>query len=64
MTAFKFVLDDAVVEFFAERTKREREQLLRIFRKLAENPHQKGEWILKTAGGWDLQVSLTSCPIG
>ena len=31
----KFVVDDAVVEFFAGRTKREREDLLRVFTGLA-----------------------------
>ena len=40
----KFVVDDAVVEFFAGRTKREREDLLRVFAGLAASPYEKGEW--------------------
>ena len=40
----KFVADDAVVEFLAGRTKREREDLLRVFASLAAAPYQKGEW--------------------
>ena len=43
-----FVVDDAVMEFFAERNKREREELLKIFRSLAESPNQNGEWRQKT----------------
>lgn len=52
----KFVLDDAVVEFFSGRSKREREELLRIFRNLADSPFQRGEWLQRTASGRELQV--------
>ena len=51
-----FVADDAVVEFFTERNKRERDELLKIFRALAESPYQKGEWRQKTKSGRELQV--------
>jgi hypothetical protein len=52
----KFVLDDVVVEFFTERTRREREQLIRIFHALADSPYQKGEWLQRTQSGRELQV--------
>jgi len=54
--AHSFAVDDAVVEFFSERTKREREELLRIFKGLADSPYQKGEWLQRTQTGRELQV--------
>lgn len=51
----KFVVDDAVLELFAERTKRERGELLKIFKVLAANPYQSGEWIQRTASGRELK---------
>jgi hypothetical protein len=51
-----YVADNSVMEFFTERNKRERDQLLKIFRALAESPHQKGEWRQKTKSGRELQV--------
>ena len=56
MAEHKFVLDDVVVAFFAERTRRERENLLQIFRGLAETPYLKGEWLQKSKSGRQLQV--------
>jgi hypothetical protein len=52
----KFVVDDAVLEYFLERPKREREDLLRIFKSLAASPYQRGEWIQRTSSGRELQV--------
>ena len=52
----KFVVDDAVVEFFAGRTKREREDLVRVFAGLAASPYEKGEWKQRTSSGRELQV--------
>jgi hypothetical protein len=52
----KFVLDAIVVEFFAGRTKQEREDLLRIFASLASSPYQKGEWQQETNSCRALQV--------
>jgi hypothetical protein len=52
----RFVADNAVVEFFAGRTKREREDLLRVFAGLAASPYQKGEWQQRTSSGRELQV--------
>lgn len=51
-----FVVDDSVLELFTERSKREREELLRIFRSLADSPYQTGEWRQKTKTGRELQV--------
>ncbi len=51
-----FVVDDSVLELFTERSKREREELLRIFRSLADFPYQTGEWRQKTKSGRELQV--------
>jgi hypothetical protein len=45
-----------VVEFFAGRTKREREDLLRVFAGLAASPYQRGEWQQRTTSGRELQV--------
>jgi hypothetical protein len=52
----KYVVDDAVLVFFTGRSRREREDLLRIWHGLAESPYQKGEWRQRTASGRDLQV--------
>ena len=52
----KFVVDDAVVEFFTCRTKREREDLLKVFASLAAAPYQRGEWRQRTSSGRELQV--------
>ena len=51
-----FVVDDSVLELFTERSKWEREELLRIFRSLADSPYQTGEWRQKTKSGRELQV--------
>ena len=51
-----FVVDDAVMAFFTDRSKREREDLLRVFKALAESPYQKGDWRQKTKSGRELQV--------
>ena len=52
----KFVVDESVVEFFLQRTKRERDDLLRIFKSMAASPYQRGEWIQRTSSGRELQV--------
>ena len=41
---YNFAVDDSVLEFFSQRSKREREEWLRIFKTLAEFPYQKGDW--------------------
>jgi hypothetical protein len=41
--AFVYVLDGIVLEEFLHQPIRQRERLLTIFRRLAENPNQKGE---------------------
>ena len=51
-----FVVDDTVMGFFIERSKREREDLLKIFRTLADSPYQTGGWRQRTKSGRELQV--------
>lgn len=51
-----FVVDDEVMAVFTECSKREREDLLKIFKALAESPYQMGEWQQKTKSGGELQV--------
>ena len=51
-----FVVDDSVMALFSERSKREREELLRIFRTLADSPNLAGDWRQKTKSGRELQV--------
>jgi hypothetical protein len=52
----KFVVGADVVELFARRSKREREDLLRIFTNLATSPYQNGDWQQRTISGRELQV--------
>ena len=56
MREHKFVVDDAVVEDFSCGTKRQREELLRIFSTLAASPYQRGDWQQRTMTGRELQV--------
>lgn len=51
-----YVVDDRVMDVFTECSKREREDLLKIFKTLSELPYQKGEWRQKTKSGQELQV--------
>jgi len=44
------------VEIFSRATKRQREELLRIFSDLAASPYQRGDWLQRTASGRELQV--------
>jgi hypothetical protein len=53
---YVFAADDSVVEFFSGCTKREREDLLRLFRSLADSPHQRGDWLQKGRSGREFQV--------
>jgi hypothetical protein len=53
---YEFAAADSVVEFFSQCAKREREDLLRIFRSLADSPHQQGDWIQKGRSGREFQV--------
>ncbi len=53
---YAFAVDDSVLELFTGRGKREREELLRIFKSLADSPYQTGDWRQKTKSGRELQV--------
>jgi hypothetical protein len=56
MAKHVFVADDAVLQLFAGRNKRDREELLKIFQALADSPYQMGEWRQRTTSGRELQV--------
>lgn len=53
---YSYAVDDTVLEFFCACTKREREQLMRIFLALADDPFQKGDYVERTRAGRDVQV--------
>ena len=48
--------DNSVLEVFIDHNRREQEELLRIFKSLADSPYQAGEWRQKTKSGRELQV--------
>ena len=51
-----FVVDDAVMAFFHERNRRERDELLRIFKNLSDDPNQSGEWRQRAKSGREMKV--------
>ncbi len=53
---YKYTVDDTVLEVFASAKKRHREELLRIFAALANDPFVRGDWIQKDSAGRDCQV--------
>ncbi len=53
---YSYTVDDKVLELFSGATKRRREELLRIFGSLADNPSMRGDWIQKDSAGRDCQV--------
>lgn len=53
---YSYAVDDSVLEFFSSSTKREREQLMRIFLALADDPFQKGDYVERSASGREVQV--------
>ncbi len=53
---YNFAVDDFVLENFSQRSKREREEWLRIFKSLAESPYQTGDWRQRTKSGRELEV--------
>ena len=50
------VVDQSVLELFGTCRSREREELLRVFRTLARNPFQRGDYFQKSATGREVQV--------
>ena len=53
---FDYVADKSVLEIFCKCTKRDREELLRIFQHLAHAPAQRGDYVQRCSGGRELQV--------
>jgi hypothetical protein len=53
---YAYVVDGSVIELFTESKRREREELLRIFQALADNPFEQGDYRPRTAAGREIQV--------
>ena len=53
---YKYTVDDAVLHIFAAETKRQRQELLRIFDFLAREPFTEGESIQRDHAGRRCQV--------
>ena len=53
---FTFAVDESVIAIFSASTKRDREQLMRIFYLLANNPMQRGDFVEISSSGRELQV--------
>jgi hypothetical protein len=53
---YSYAVDDSVLEFFSASKRREREQLMRVFALLADDPFQKGDFVEKSKSGRELQV--------
>ena len=54
--AYKVVGDAAVLTFFADCTKQDRQELMRVFNALAESPHQRDAWLRRMRSGQDLSI--------
>ena len=55
-STFAYVVDQSVMHVFADCKARERHELLRIFRHLAANPHQRGDYVQRSASLREIQV--------
>ena len=53
---YAYVVDESVVQLFAECKGRERQELLRIFYMLGQNPFQPGDYVQQTSSFRPLQV--------
>jgi hypothetical protein len=53
---YTYAVDNVVLERFSEAKKRHREELLRIFAGLADDPSMRGDWVQKDSAGRDCQV--------
>ena len=53
---YSYVVEAGVVAFFAQCSGREREQLMRAFELLAQEPYQRGDWLRRTSLGRELQL--------
>jgi hypothetical protein len=53
---FAYVVNQSVMHVFADCKARERHELLQIFRHLAANPHQRGDYVQRTASLREIQV--------
>jgi hypothetical protein len=53
---YRYTVDEAVLEFFSSARKRHREELLRVFAALGNDPFIRGDWIQKDNVGRNCQV--------
>ncbi len=53
---YAYVCNSAVLDTFSTLPRREREELFRIFRSLANNPFQIGDFVRRSTSGRDLQI--------
>jgi hypothetical protein len=53
---YKYTVADAVLESFSSEKKRRREELLRIFSSLANDPFTRGDWLQKDSAGRQCEV--------
>ena len=53
---YNYTVDDTVLESFSLAKKRHREELLRIFASLADDPFMRGDWVQKDSSGRECQV--------
>jgi hypothetical protein len=51
-----YAVDNSVLDVFSNCSKREREQLMRVFAALANDPFQKGDYVERTRSGREVQV--------
>ena len=55
MPAYRYVLDGDVAEALWELSARQRTGFIKAFRRLADDPYQKGEWVFKDLVGRAIQ---------
>ena len=61
---YRYAVDDAVLGVFAEAKKRHREELLRIFARLATDPFIEGDSTQRDATGRHCQVKRFGALVG
>ncbi len=53
---YAYVVDESVVQLFAECKARDRQELLRMFQAIGQNPFQRGDYVQRTAAMRTLEV--------
>jgi hypothetical protein len=55
---YRYVLDGLIAEDLLTLSRRPREQFIQIFRRLSEDPHQRGETSFRDSSGREIQKKL------